>query len=221
MIKAFLLILVLSVTVGITTPTHCYADTQPESLVLANKNPTPAPVGSTEEILDDISGPIELANPLPWKIIAAWTLFALVILTLIFFIVKNLKKQHLSTLTAGQKSLLALGNLSTIRDEKTSILYMEKVSELLRTYIEERFQLQSTRQTTQEFLLSVSHPKTIEEIDTGLAKHKESLRDCLELSDMAKFAHCPPNVQSLCDIENAVRSFIQKTDIKENPEDTI
>ena len=219
MIKTFLLILVLSMTMGISAHCHAETHTTPESLVLADQSPVTD--SSTTEMLDDISGPIELADPLPWKTIGAWTLFALIILVLIFFIVKNLRKQNVSTVTAGQKSLLALDNLAQIKGEKTSILYMEKISELLRIYIEERFQLQSTRQTTQEFLLSVSHPRTIEEIDTRLAQHKESLQDCLELSDMAKFAHCPPNGQSLDDIENAVRSFIQKTDIQENMEDTI
>lgn len=221
MIKKLLLILFLFMTVGISSPFFCLADTQstPESLVLANQ--TPVTNSSTEEILDDITGPIERARPLPWKVIAAWTLLALIILVLIFFIVKNLKKQKVSTISAGQKSLLALDDLAEIKDQKTSILYMEKISELLRIYIGERFQLQSTRQTTQEFLLSVSHPATIVEIDTQLAQHKESLQDCLELSDMAKFAHCPPNQQSLDDIESAVRSFIQKTDIQENQEATI
>lgn len=212
--KTFLLLfVVVSVPLFNSFPIDCFAATQATPLVLSSKQAQPEPQEySANTPLEDIEGPIEVAQPIPWKLIVAGILIALVVGIVLYFIWKKLRKPKQYIVAPATKALLALQQLTHLKTEAHGLFYMARISELLRVYIEERFHLHPTRQTTQEFLHSVSQPTTIEEVDTKLAQHKEQLQNCLELSDMAKFAHCPPSHDGLDDIEKAVESFIHATD---------
>ena len=91
---------------------------------------------------------------------------------------------------------------------------MEQASEILRRYIESRFAIRSTRQTTREFLAGLN--------DTGqhnpLAPYRPELRACLEQADMAKFAHLVPDSGIVAQMERAVTDFVNKTEPHRRPE---
>jgi hypothetical protein len=86
---------------------------------------------------------------------------------------------------------------------------MERVSSILRSYIESRFAIHSTRQTTREFLERVNRKagttKTLQE-------SRVELQACLEQADMAKFAHRIPDQDNMEQMEIAVTAFVRKTE---------
>lgn len=213
--RFFILLLVLfSVAIGESLPTQSFATTQADPLVLSGQQAQTEPLEySATTPLEDIEGPMELAQSIPWKVIVSAILIALVGGIVLLFIWKKLRKPKQISIAPAAKALLALQEFAHLKSEACGLLYMERISEILRIYIEERFHLHPTRQTTKEFLYSVSQPTTIQEIDTTLARYKDQLQNCLELSDMAKFAHCPPSYDGLDDIEKAIESFIQATDV--------
>lgn len=112
-----------------------------------------------------------------------------------------------------EKALLDLADAKKLLSPERALLYMDRVSQILRGYIEARFAIQSTRQTTREFLQGLT--------DVGgsspLQAHKSELQDCLEQADMAKFAHHHPALGNLEQMEVAVTTFIKKTEPVEQP----
>ncbi len=93
--------------------------------------------------------------------------------------------------------------------ESASLQYAEKISEILRRYIEMRFHILFTRQTTGEFFQKLMKDKKIS--STPLLAHADKLKDCLERCDMAKFAHSSPAPLDMEQMESSVRSFVSTT----------
>jgi hypothetical protein len=111
-----------------------------------------------------------------------------------------------------EKALLELADARKWRSPERALAYMDRVSQILRSYIESRFAIQSTRQTTQEFLQSLTAVGTASPLQT----HKSALQACLEQADMAKFAHRVPEIENLERMEEAVTSFIKRTEPAES-----
>jgi CYTH domain-containing protein len=84
---------------------------------------------------------------------------------------------------------------------------MDRVSLILRKYLESRFAIKSTRQTTREFLHNLNKSSA----DPEVQSYKGELQTCLEQCDMAKFAHQIPQQQNMEMMESAIISFVEKT----------
>lgn len=90
-----------------------------------------------------------------------------------------------------------------------ALAYMTRISDILRGYLEARFLVRTTRQTTREFFHTISgsmaeHPE--------LAQFSGELKSCLERCDLAKFAHQPATAADLAAMENSVLSFVNTTE---------
>ena len=85
-------------------------------------------------------------------------------------------------------------------------LYMDRASQILRDYIEQRFAIKTTRKTTREFLYSLGGRTGSE-----LNNYKAELQSCLEQADMAKFAHQVQDERNLLVMEQAVSTFVHST----------
>ena len=198
---------------------------EPPLKIFGNKQkktiqPSPVPgqtlMGNGIEDIHDIQGPIilpESTNFRPFIIIAALTLL---LIGLIFFFIKKRQKSA-PALPAHEIALAELAKAKAWMNKNKGLLYAQRLSEILRQYIESRFSVHSTRQTTAELLTTLQSDQTTAD---QINQHLDDLQICLEKCDMAKFAHLAPNDQSMAKMEDAVRHFIETTKPVQTAEET-
>ena len=157
----------------------------------------------TEDIRD-IRGPVHIPNPWLWIIYAVCGLAAVFFLFRAYHAWRNrapirVKPPHEIALERLQ---YALTLMTSDRAREFSIV----VSDAIRLYIEDRFQMRAARRTTEEFLHDLlSNPSS------PLTVHSTSLEDFLRHCDLAKFARwtlSTPDMQSMCE---SARTLIEQT----------
>ncbi len=205
-------------------PAYSFAASKGEApLTLLNKPPksaqtTQSPtIPNNTEQLRDIHGPVPIAEQPPYLLIAGLLLLVLVIAAAIFWFLKKRVKPTPQPIPPWEKALLDLADAKRLLSPERALMYMERVSQILRSYIESRFSIQSTRQTTREFLQGLTKIGG----NSPLHTHKTELRGCLEQADMAKFAHHIPEVRNLEMVEDAIITFIKKTEPAEPPKTSV
>ncbi len=189
-----------------------------ETLTLLNqqpKNTTPlqqTQVTGQPQELRDIHGPVELqkqSRTLVYGIII--TLLLLLLLAVVLFI-KRKKKPLPIRIPPWEKALSELTEARQLLSSNMALRYMNSVSLILRNYVESRFAIKSTRQTTGEFLTNLNTSSA----DPVIRNCRDELQTCLEQCDMAKFAHHIPLQQNMEMMESAIIAFVEKT--RPNPE---
>ena len=83
--------------------------------------------------------------------------------------------------------------------------FYERISNILRHYIEDRFQVRAPEQTTEEFLQELSRT------DALPADDKAGLGDFLASCDLVKFARHEPQTEHIQTTFDLVKGFIEKT----------
>lgn len=83
--------------------------------------------------------------------------------------------------------------------------FYERISDILRHYIEHRFNLRAPERTTEEFLFELANTNVLPESD------KDSLAQFLEHCDLVKFARHEPTTEQIQQTFNLVKEFIEKT----------
>lgn len=144
----------------------------------------------------------------PYLLIAGVILLLLLLMALAYWYFKKKAKPAPPPVPPWEKALLELADAKMLLNPERGLLYMDRVSQILRSYIESRFAIQSTRQTTREFLQGL----TGVDDSSPLQTFKTDLQECLEQADMAKFAHHLPKLENLEQMELAVTSFIKRTE---------
>jgi hypothetical protein len=105
-------------------------------------------------------------------------------------------------------ALSELIHLRQMMNAEQALGYAAGLSEILRRYIEKKFLIHSTAQTTREFFAGLAgNPQAL----SIMARHYDRLQECLSQCDMAKFAHCTPEQPQMEAMEQAVQSFIEAT----------
>lgn len=153
--------------------------------------------------LDTTKGPVDIKKPygapVTLKEVTPYILGVILIGALIFFlfyyIQRRRKNKPLFVKPPKPKEpahIIALRELDRIKDEKlwqTEHLkdYYSMVSDTLRTYIEDRFNIQAMEYTTEETIQAFERQ---EELLSG--KSLEELKSILSLSDLVKFAKYTP-----------------------------
>ena len=166
----------------------------------------PAKDSSQTEDIRDIKGPIPVSDT-PRFLIPAIVAFALcIIAALLFFFLKRRRRPQ-PLLLPDAISLAELDRARSLME--SPLVYAERISTILRQYIEARFQISSTRQTTREFFSRLKNGATIAEVD--IKTHAGDLQERMEQCDIAKFAHGTPNQASMIGMDQAVRAFIETT----------
>lgn len=178
---------------------------QPQKSLPQQATSQPQTLGA-EEQLYDIFGPVEMKRKISWPLITLLTLVVVSLIAAALWFYKNRKKTVPPPIPPWDRALVELAEAKDLRQESTGLKYMDLASQILRSYIESRFSIHTTRQTTREFLHS-------EELQTHrqLLDFRPELQVCLEQADMAKFAHRAPNDQQLVKMEDAVTGFVMKT----------
>jgi hypothetical protein len=83
--------------------------------------------------------------------------------------------------------------------------FYERISNILRHYIEHRFSLRAPERTTEEFLLELANTNVLNEPD------KENLGEFLKHCDLVKFAKHSPTTEQIQRTFDLVKDFIEKT----------
>lgn len=153
--------------------------------------------------IDTTKGPTDIkmpyGAPLTLKEVTPYILGVILIGAIIFFLLYSIKRKKknkpLFVLPKKPKlppHVVALRELDRIKDEKIwqkgkKKLYYSELTDTLRTYIEERFEIRAMEQVTDETLKSFRQQK-------GLINDKtlSNLSQILQLADLVKFAKYEP-----------------------------
>ncbi len=180
-----------------------------EELTLLNqpqKNAALQPTDQSQE-LRDIHGPVELKDLSQALIYAAVISLLLLLLLIVILLIKRRKKTTSPPIPPWEIALSELTEARTLLSTDLALQYMNRISLILRKYVESRFAIKSTRQTTREFLHSMNRSST----DPAIRNCKHELQTCLEQCDMAKFAHRSPLQQNMEIMESSIIAFVEKT----------
>ncbi len=135
----------------------------------------------------------------------------LLVVAAIFLLVRYLRRRALKPppppVPAHELARSALDKLlaANLLQRGEIKLFHQRVSDILRNYIEKRFALRAPEQTTEEFLYELGHANALR------AEHKGLLHDFLTHCDLVKFAeHIPAEQDSLQTVE-LCRLFIEQT----------
>ena len=83
--------------------------------------------------------------------------------------------------------------------------FYERISDILRHYIEHRFSLRAPERTTEEFLAELANTEVLP------ASEKQRLGEFLKHCDLVKFAKHNPTTQQIQETFDLVKDFIEKT----------
>ena len=158
--------------------------------------------------LRDIHPPLLLpeAADYIWLIAALLLLLAILGMAIWFF---RFRKKKVSLPLADETALLDLAGARHLMTVEQALQYATTLSAILRRYIENRFRIQASRQTTKEFFAGLTaHPGLAAK---ELEGHGDTLHSCLDQCDLAKFARCVPDLRSMEKMEQAVQDFIEAT----------
>lgn len=137
--------------------------------------------------------------PVTFKEVAPWILGIILLATIIFFIIYAINRRRknipLFSLPAKPKlppHVIALSELDRLKEEQLWQHdkvkdYYTRLTDIIRVYIEERFEVPAMEQTTQEILSSFKGETT--EVKGALLT---GLQRTLETSDLVKFAKYTP-----------------------------
>ena len=89
--------------------------------------------------------------------------------------------------------------------------YFARVTDILRLYLEARFDLHAPRKTTREFLNDAERDAALE------PNHRAVLHRLLQLADLVKFARHEPHVDAGHDAMRTARTFVDDTEPTSEP----
>lgn len=165
--------------------------------------PAPTHVAGTNDIRP-IKPPVEIFDP--WRA-AAWSGAILVLIAAAVLLWLWLRKrQQLREdepvpphVRARDRLNAALGLVHEPRP------FCIAVSDAIRLYLEERFQLRAPERTTEEFLSDLQHTSDLSEAQ------KQWLAEFLERCDLVKFARLEPNEAALRELHESALRLVHET----------
>ncbi len=166
----------------------------------------PQPAGQSPELLD-IYGPLELKEQAGMLLYGGVIALLLLLAVGVFLLLKRRKQSTTPPTPPWEKALSELTDARKLLNPDRALLYMDRVSLILRNYVESRFGIKSTRKTTREFLSTLGSSSA----EPSIRSCKTELQTCLEQCDMAKFAHQIPLQENMELMEGAIIGFVEKT----------
>ncbi len=160
---------------------------------------------STNLDIRGIKGPVYIPSSYAW---IGWTLLALALLVAAWFAWKKLRRRKTIARPAvvippHRRAKDRLRNVNELLSDPYA--FCSLVSDVIRTYLEERFDLHAPDRTTEEFLeemrsKAVLHPD-----------HKALLEEFLSRCDLVKFARFEPTQDELKALLDSALRFIDET----------
>jgi hypothetical protein len=160
---------------------------------------------STNFDIRGIKGPVHIPSSYAW---IGWTFLALAILAAAWFAWKKFRRRKtvakpVVVIPPHRRAKDRLRNVNELLSDPYA--YCSLISDVVRTYLEERFDLDAPDRTTEEFLeemrsTAILHPD-----------HKALLEEFLSRCDLVKFARFEPTQDELKSLLDAALPVIDET----------
>jgi uncharacterized protein DUF4381 len=156
-----------------------------------------------EEDIRDIRGPKLL---LPAWILPAVIAGVAILVLAVYFFWRWRRNRRARILLPYEIALQRLEEIRTLMQPARAREFSTAVSDIVRSYIEQRFAIGVTRRTTEEFLRDL-----LEAANSPLARHQSLLGEFLQQCDLVKFAGIALNVQNMEALSQSARAFVLAT----------
>jgi len=157
----------------------------------------------TPEDIRDITGPMEVATPLPWWVFVLGALAIALIAWGIWWLWTHRKPRPSAPPKSPREKIeLALAEAETRMAEQTPHDFSIRLSDALRLYITEEHKLRATHQTSQEFLATLNQAKLPMET-------REPLQSFLNRCDALKYARDGGDMEDCRALLEAARRFCE------------
>jgi len=154
--------------------------------------------------VDDIYGPIHIVST--WLIVA-YVVGAIIVLVIVWLIIKYLTRPAPVIIRKFYEiAFEALHKVKASMNDVDSREFSIQISNVIRTYIEGRFTVVSTKSTTDEFMDMIRGEK-----QGALKDHMDQLHDFLEYCDLAKFAGCELTKEQVSGMMDSAWKFVDET----------
>jgi len=195
---------VLSVTSppAIAAPAAFIAATVPSAT-------SPSAGAGSEEDIRDIRGPRYI---LPAWVLPAMAAMVVILVLAIYRIWRWRRERGVRPLLPYERALERLEHVRALMQPADAREFSIAVSDIVRGYIEQRFEVAVTRRTTEEFLHDL-----LETPHVALARHQSLLADFLHQCDFVKFAGMSLALQDMETLRQSARAFVLAT---AKPEDS-
>jgi len=201
-----------------TKPTTSVAS----SVAPANKMTAPAlakispatPASVMSEDIRDIRGPKHIPSPWLWPL---WLAGGAALATLLYAGWRwNRRRVLAAALRPYEIALAKLEAARVLMQPENAREFSITVSEIVRQYIEVRFEVWAARRTTEEFLHDLIDPS-----DVSLTHHRDLLADFLRHCDLAKFARWILSIEEMETMLQSAHNFVFETGTTPAPETNI
>jgi hypothetical protein len=162
-----------------------------------------ATVQAAEDIRE-IRGPKAFAESSLMLVLVSGTL--LVIACVYFLMRRRRTGPTPQAQSLSEQTLERLENTRPLMRSESAREFGIAVSEAIRTYIERRFGVLATQQTTEEFLHSL-----LLKPNEALARHRTLLDQFLHQSDFVKFAGASPATADMESLLDGAQDFVRQT----------
>jgi hypothetical protein len=125
---------------------------------------------------------------------------------------RRLHRRRARELLPFEVALQRLENLRALLQPERALEFSTEISGIIRSYIEQRFDVTATHQTTEEFLRDL-----LASSNASLAKHRALLSAFLHQCDLVKFAGMSLTLQSMESLHASARTFVLETAKPEEP----
>jgi len=161
-------------------------------------------LAGAEEDIRDIRGPKAVSGS--WVLPAV--LAGAIVVALCAYAVR--RRRHIGTrrrsLTLLEQALERLENTRPLMRPATAREFGIAASEVIRNYIEKRFDVIATQRTTEEFLQTL-----LQSSNEALARHRSLLEQFLQQCDFVKFAGASLAVTDMESLFRSARGFVLET----------
>lgn len=174
--------------------------------ILALGSVWPALASAAEDIRD-IRGPKSvLVDSWLLPVVLAGAVVAVMAIAVYFIWRRRRRGGRPRRLSLSEQTLERLDETKPLMRPDSAREFGIATSEVIRTYIEKRFDVVATQRTTEEFLQAL-----LQSSNESLARHRAHLTEFLEHSDVIKFAGGSPAVADLESLLRSARSFVVET----------
>ena len=175
-------------------------------------------LNSVENDIRDIASPIVIPAHVrlrPWFIGFGSVLILSLLIFVIIKWIKRPREEKIAVLPPWEEALTELQELSSLGLlEKNQIKeYYVRLSDIFRHYLEKQFHLMAPERTTEEFIKLMQQSTVFTEL------HRTMIRDFLAECDLVKFAKIEPDLTKTDQGTQMVKSFIEETKPRENPQE--
>lgn len=150
----------------------------------------------------DIAPPVNYSLVPPWVIFVAG-LIALTIIGLAIWYGRNLFRKEQPTPSPRERALAALSRMESEVEKIAPYQFSIRVSDILRRYVMEQFDLPMTRQTSVEFLNAIAAAANFSDDEKTL------LADFLNRCDLIKFARYEATMADSRLLLDEARQFVK------------